>query len=167
VAVLQASVDPESSFWRETVRAAERGVRVRVILSGAWYVREENAAKVERLNERAERASLPIEAKLAEGGDRFGALHAKGAVIDRERVIVGSLNWNPHAARENREVVLVLDGPVAGYYADAFDADWSGGGTGLPIGFVGVVLAAVAVAAWVVRRVVVRAEGDPAVEHRY
>jgi phosphatidylserine/phosphatidylglycerophosphate/cardiolipin synthase-like enzyme len=51
-------------------------------------------------------------------------------------VLLGSLNWNRHAATENREVVVALDGDEpASYYGRTFEADWAaaagkGGGTG-------------------------------------
>lgn len=140
VRVVQVSVGGyDQPFLRAALAAAERGVRVRVLLSGAWYVREENEALVAALNERADRRDLPLAARLADPRGRFEKVHAKGVVVDDERALVGSLNWNNHSARENREVAVVLDGErVAGYYADVFDADWrrSGGGAPFPVGLV-------------------------------
>jgi phosphatidylserine/phosphatidylglycerophosphate/cardiolipin synthase-like enzyme len=110
-----------------TIRAAARGVEVRVLLSGAWYVAEENAALAERLNGVAERRDLPLSARVAEPRGRFEKIHAKGVVAD-DVVVVGSLNWNANAVSDNREVaVAVRSAELAAYFRDAFVADWSRG----------------------------------------
>ncbi|WP_240137469.1 phospholipase D-like domain-containing protein [Salinigranum salinum] len=153
VDVVQVSIERDHPFTTALFDAARRGVDVRVLLSGAWYVREENEATVEWLNRRAEREELPLEARIAEPGDRFEKVHAKGVVAD-DTVLVGSLNWNRHSSRENREVVVALEGDdVSAYYREVFAADWRGGrawGSGVG-GLAGVaVVAAVAggILAW-------------------
>ncbi len=131
--VLQVSLGgPDGPFTRALVRAARRGVETRILLSGAWYVREDNRALADRLNALAEREGLPLTVRLADPGGRFGKVHAKGLLVDGREAVVGSLNFNAHSARENREVVVVLTGEaVAGYYAEVFEADWTGGGSGI------------------------------------
>jgi phosphatidylserine/phosphatidylglycerophosphate/cardiolipin synthase-like enzyme len=158
--VLQLSIDgPDDRFLRATVRAARRGVDVRVLLSSAWYVREDNRRIVERLREVAEREGLPIEARLASPDGRFEKIHAKGVVVDGDQALVGSLNWNRESVRENREVMLLLEGEaVAGYYERVFEADWSagasgGGGSSLPVGSIVAVAGVVVLAILVARRV--------------
>ena len=153
--VIQMSIDgPDQRFLRATVRAARRGVEVRVLLSGAWYVEEENRRLVERLRDRADSEGLPVEAKLAEPGGDFEKIHAKGAVIDGEEVLVGSLNWNGESIRQNREVVLALEGEAAGtYYEDAFERDWGESGPSLPVGIVAGVAGCLVVAGLVARRI--------------
>ncbi|MFB6091777.1 MAG: phospholipase D-like domain-containing protein, partial [Haloquadratum sp.] len=117
-------------------------------------------ARAARLRDRG----LPIEARIARPAGRFGKVHAKGAVIDGETALVGSLNWNTHSAAENREVVLALDGAEpAAYYGRVFAADWAAAGGSraggasdrhvtltMALG----VLAALALAAFVLRRTV-------------
>jgi phosphatidylserine/phosphatidylglycerophosphate/cardiolipin synthase-like enzyme len=160
VRVLQVSVDgPDQRFLRAAVRAAERGVEVRVLLSGAWYVREENRALAERLNARADREDLPLTVRLARPAGRFEKVHAKGVVVD-DTVLLGSLNWNPTSARENREVVVALESEgAARYFAGVFDEDWAAsaeragqGGRGLPVGLLGAVAAGALVALLVASR---------------
>ena len=137
----------EHPFVVATVRAARRGVPVSVLLSGAWYVREDNQALVEWLNGLARREDLPIEARLVRPRSRFEKTHVKGVIVDGEAAVVGSLNWNAHATRKNREVVVVLhDREAAAYYGRVFRADWRGGVWWLPIGVVAVVGLAVAAA---------------------
>ena len=159
--VIQMSIDgPDQRFLRATVRAARRGVEVRVLLSGAWYVEEENRRLVERLRERSETEDLPIEARLADPGEAFEKVHAKGVVVDGDEVILGSLNWNGESIRRNREVLLRLEGEaVASYYRGVFEADWSdGGGDGgssrqLPVGVIAAVAGCVVLAILVARRI--------------
>lgn len=130
VDVVQPTLGREGNALVEaTLRAARRGVEVRILLSGAWYVAEENAALVSWLEDWAGRNDAPLSVKLAEPGRQYEKVHAKGLLVDDEVAVVGSLNWNRHSAGENREVALALHGaePVA-YYRRAFEADWSGTG---------------------------------------
>jgi phosphatidylserine/phosphatidylglycerophosphate/cardiolipin synthase-like enzyme len=152
VDVVQVSVERDHPFVTALFDAARRGIEVRVLLSGAWYAREENEATVEWFNRRAAQEDLPLTARLATPGERFEKIHAKGVVAD-DTVLVGSLNWNRHSSRENREVVVALESEAAAdYYRGVFDADWQGGrGAG---GLVWVaVIAGIAGAVLAVRRV--------------
>ncbi len=140
-------------FVRATLAAARRGVRVRVVLSRAWYVREDNRALVEWLNERAGEEGLALEARLARPRSRFEKVHAKGVVVDGEHVVVGSLNWNNHSARENREVAVVVESEAAArYFERVVRADIRGGAWRLPVGLAVVVALGALVAGRVGRR---------------
>ncbi len=154
IRVLQATAgSPDQPFVRALVRAARRGVRVRVLLNGAWYAREENRAVVRALDERAAGEGLDLEAKLAEPRGRYGKVHAKGVVIDGETVVVGSMNWNNHSARENREVALALRSEgAARYFGRVFRADWRGGAWRLPVGLLVALGAAVGSGLWLAGR---------------
>ncbi|XVH30935.1 phospholipase D-like domain-containing protein [Haloferacaceae archaeon DSL9] len=127
VSIIQPRVSGrEQPMMAAAIRAAQRGVRVRVLLSSYWYDRDDNEAFAARTNRYAERTALPLEVRLAEPGGRYEKIHAKGVVVD-DAAIVGSLNWNNHSARQNREVAVVLDGPeAAAYYRSVFDEDWEG-----------------------------------------
>ncbi|MFB6220481.1 MAG: phospholipase D-like domain-containing protein [Halolamina sp.] len=128
--ILQPTLGREGNALVEaTLRAARRGVEVRILLSGAWYVAEENAALVSWLEGWAERNDAPLSVRLAEPGGRYEKIHAKGLLVDDEVAVVGSLNWNRDSARENREVALALHGPEpVAYYRGSFEEDWAGGG---------------------------------------
>lgn len=146
LALVPRTGGPDNRLVRALRRAAERGVDVHLLLSNAWYDREENRALVEAL------ADEPIEVAVAEPRGRYGKVHAKGVVVD-DAAVVGSLNWNGGAATENREVLLAIeDEAVADFYARAYAADWRGGGVHLPVGFVGGLGAAVGGAVVVARR---------------
>ncbi|MDX5988830.1 phospholipase D-like domain-containing protein [Haloferax mediterranei ATCC 33500] len=122
--VIQPTVEADGPFVVALKRAAKRGVRVRLLLGSAWYVDDENRKLAARLNDWADRTGNPLSVRLARPASRYGAIHAKGVVAD-DTVIVGSLNWNRHSARENREVALALDDPAAAaYYRNVFVADW-------------------------------------------
>jgi phosphatidylserine/phosphatidylglycerophosphate/cardiolipin synthase-like enzyme len=163
IAVVQASIGSRNQpFLRAALRAARRGVEVRILLSSAWYSEADNEAMVAWLNQRARAEDLPLDAKVADPGDRFAKIHAKGVLVDRETAVIGSVNWNNNSARENREIALVVEGEGVGeYYGRVFDADWEGGdatgdpvgGTDLPIGLVAAVLGVSTLVVLVARRV--------------
>jgi len=141
-------------FLRAALDAARGGATVRVLLSGAWYVREDNRNVTAYLNERAREEGLDLEARVADPRGRYGKIHAKGVVVDGDRVLLGSLNWNNYSTRENREVAVVLEGEEpARYFGRVFRADWRGGRWTLPAGVAVVCLLAALTAAWRARRV--------------
>lgn len=127
IAVKQVRIgSPGFPLLQATIDAAQRGVEVRILLSGAWYVRDENERMAAWLAEQAETADLPLSVRLAEPDGRFEKIHAKGLVIDGETAALGSTNWNDNSLRNNREVVLVLEGEAAaGYFENVFEADWT------------------------------------------
>lgn len=148
-------------FVQSTLAAARRGVRVRVLLSSAWYVEEENKQLVGWLNERASDENLPLTARLAQPRGRFKKIHSKGVIVDGDQVVVGSMNWNNNSARDNREVALVLDGEAVGaYYQRVFEADWPVPPP-LPVGVVVGTVLAVLIAAWAGSRVAFEPEQPP------
>jgi len=163
ISVLQVSIGSrDQPFLRAALRAARRGVDVRILLSSAWYSEEDNEALVAWLRGRARAEDLPLDARVADPGNRFEKVHAKGVIVDRETVVVGSINWNNNSVRENREIALVLDGnEVGAYYGRVFDADWEGGDAStdfggesdLPIGLVAAVLGVLVLCVLVARRI--------------
>ena len=141
--IVQPSIgSADFPLLRAAMRAADRGVDVRILLGSQWYNEEENGALASRLRERTE-GSDNLEIRLAEGNGRFGKIHAKGMVAD-DTAVVGSLNWNDNSLRNNREIALAIeDAAVADYYAEVFDGDWSSDGTReLPVGVMVVAIGA-------------------------
>ncbi|MGQ3412281.1 phospholipase D-like domain-containing protein [Natrinema sp. LN54] len=153
ILVVQPTIAADVSVLEETLAAARRGVDVRILLGSAWYNADENDALAADLERVAEQEDLPLEVRLVEDTDRFEKVHAKGVVIDRETAVVGSANWNANSLENNREVLVALHGDeVASYYADVFDADWSGDSWSFPVGLAVAVAVALAAAALVGRR---------------
>jgi phosphatidylserine/phosphatidylglycerophosphate/cardiolipin synthase-like enzyme len=139
-------------FVRALLRAARRGVTVRVLLGSAWYVRADNREIVAWLNERAEEEGLALKARLATPRSRFEKVHAKGIVVD-DTAILGSINWTNESIRANREVALrIEDEAFARYYTRVFRADWRGGVWSVSAGLLALVTLAVVGAALVGRR---------------
>lgn len=162
VVVLQSSIERDSPLVEASIRAASRGVKVRILLSDAWYVAEDNRDSVAALNDHADRRGLPLTARIDRPRGQYEKIHAKGLVVDRETAYVGSLNWNSQAGDRNREVVLELRGEhAAGYFAGAFETDWKRGSDRLPVGLAVAAVVAVAVAAAVARRRISFGDGTP------
>jgi cardiolipin synthase len=154
VLVQQVEIDSrENRLLRAAIRAADRGVRVRIQLSSGWYVGEENAALVEWLNRRADAEGWDLDARV-DDPDGYRKIHTKGVIVD-DTAILGSLNWGRTAMSENREVAVALDGEsVADYYAGVFDDDWSGSNRRkTPAGLFGVAAVAIAGALLFARRI--------------
>lgn len=137
--------DPDFPFLKAVVAAAERGVEVRILLSAKWYVEEENRELKAWLEAQADRSDLPLSVRLADPGEEFEKIHAKGLIVDRDITFVGSINWNNNSVRNNREVGLLLHSEDVGeYFTAVFESDWSRDGSwDLPIGYVAACLGAV------------------------
>ncbi len=137
IAVQQVSIDRDGVLLGETLAAARRGVSVRILVSGAWFVESENRDLVEHLRTLTDREDLPLSARVVEPRSRYEYVHNKGLIVDDRVVVVGSLNWNSHARTRNREVVVLIEDPeVAAYYERVFRADWRGSAWRIPWGFV-------------------------------
>ncbi len=145
--------------------AAERGVKVRLLLSSQWYAVENNEQLKEKLTTKADEDDLPVEVRLAEPGEAFEKIHAKGVVIDGEQAFVGSINWNNNSLRNNREVGLMLHGEEVGeYYQTVFEHDWErrtddGVDEDIPLGMIGAVAMSTLVALAVARRLEFQTDG--------
>ena len=161
--VIQPSIgDRDYRLLEAAIDAADRGVKVRLLLSGSWYAEEENTALAERLRERVAADNVPLSVRVAEDNNRFGKIHAKGIVAD-DTAVIGSLNWNDNSAENNREVAIaVTDERVADYYREVFEGDWQAGSDGggfslfpdgeVPAGLVVVAVAVISATALVAKR---------------
>lgn len=156
--------DADFPLLARAIDRARDGVALRVLLADTWYVREDNRAVAAELEAIAAEEGLDIEVALVDDTPAFDRIHAKGFIIDGSLVAVGSVNWNNHSLRQNRELVVAIeDDAVAGYYLAVFEADWPADDTGwqVPLGLVAAVLAAGGLVAEHVRRM--RME-DPSVQ---
>ncbi|OGQ10430.1 MAG: hypothetical protein A2138_08285, partial [Deltaproteobacteria bacterium RBG_16_71_12] len=114
------------------VRAARRGVQVRVLLDSTWYNVQgdedrDNDDTVAWLNELARTEGLDIAAKVINlETTHLEKIHAKGVIVDDREVFVGSINWTENSFKGNREVGVIVGHPkVTGYYAKLFRRDWA------------------------------------------
>ncbi|WP_049939579.1 phospholipase D-like domain-containing protein [Natronomonas pharaonis] len=156
ILIQQVRIDSrENRLLRAAVRAADRGVPVRIHLADSWYVEDDNAALAEWLTDRAATDDLPLDVRIDDPAG-YDKIHTKGVVVD-DTAVVGSLNWVRTAKAENREVLVALRGePAADYYAAVFDDDWHGddgaSSRSVPAGILGAVAVGIAVALLVVRQ---------------
>ena len=118
-------------YLLETIDAARRGVRVRILLDSYSYNvegPEDNDELVRLLNVLAEREKIPLEARCADlPGRNLIKIHNKGVIVDGRWVLVSSINWNDNSPTFNREAGVIIDHyGVAGYLTRVFEDDWEG-----------------------------------------
>src|SRR5690606_7634234 len=62
--------------------------------------------------------------------DSVEKIHNKGVIIDREKVLVSSINWNMNSPTFNREAGVIIHHPGVGeHYSLAFERDWEKAGS--------------------------------------
>ena len=154
ILVQQVRIDSrDNELLQAALRAAERGVRVRISLDGSWYVEDDNAALIEWLTHRADASGWDLEAKIDEPNE-YDKLHTKGLIVD-DTAVVGSLNWVRSAKSDNREVLIALEGSEpAAYYATVFTDDWDESEQhSVPVGIFGAAAVTVSGALLVLRKI--------------
>lgn len=156
----QVSVgDEQFPLLQAVIDAARRGVEVDILLSGAWYAEDENERLRQSLSEQAEADGLPLDVRVADPGDRYEKIHAKGLIVDDETALVGSINWNNNSLRNNREAALLIESDgVASYFGEVFAADWAAAAPAddehtVPVGLLAAVCCAALLAALGLRRI--------------
>ncbi len=116
---------------------AGRGVRIRILTNSAaatdvsavhagYAKRREDLLRAGvRLYElKPSAAEREPEERQASGGDSWASLHAKTFAIDRNRIFVGSFNFDARSARLNTEMGLLIDSPaLAARLAASFEND--------------------------------------------
>lgn len=116
-------------FLADAVDVSRQGIPVRIILDSYYYNidgKADNDEMVGLLNAMAASEHLPLEARCAYlGPDSVEKIHNKGVIIDREKVLVSSINWNMNSPTFNREAGVIIHHPGVGeYYSLAFESDW-------------------------------------------
>ena len=106
--------------------AAQRGVRLRLILNGA-YLDEDIQSVVDRFNEEWNfTLGYDTSAIVMSSDDYVTKLHNKGVIIDGEHVLVSSINWGDSALVRNREMGLMLSSEaIAEVYVESWYEDWN------------------------------------------
>jgi phosphatidylserine/phosphatidylglycerophosphate/cardiolipin synthase-like enzyme len=125
---------PADAGTAALVRAAQRGVKVRVLTNSlaatdvppvhAGYAKRrcELLRAGVRLYELAPTAAKREDDDRTIGSGSSTQLHAKTFALDRDRIFVGSFNFDPRSARLNTEMGLVIDSaPLAARLSRAFD----------------------------------------------
>lgn len=123
----------QSPLFQSVVQAARRGVRVRVLLNderafdpGVSLENTKNFKTVSMFNSLAKSEKLPIEGRIANvKAMGVGYIHNKGALIDQDKTLISSINWNLNSVTNNREAAVVITSErVHGHYLEIFERDW-------------------------------------------
>ena len=121
VAAARRTVDIEMFVLSDTlvidglVRAAHRGVQVRVLLDASQPQNASSKAVLE-----AARAAVRF---YAQSGDEL--LHAKLGIFDGDTVLFGSCNWSRSGFTRNHELdLLIQDSSLARTFLSRMDEDW-------------------------------------------
>ncbi|MDO8871446.1 MAG: phospholipase D-like domain-containing protein [Methanoregula sp.] len=117
-------------YLAAAVNASRRGVHVRVLLDSYWYNikdekdNDEMAALITRIGT-TER--IPLEGRCADlAASNLEKIHNKGVIVDGQRVLVSSINWNSNSPNFNREAGVIIEHPgVARYFLTVFEDDWN------------------------------------------
>jgi phosphatidylserine/phosphatidylglycerophosphate/cardiolipin synthase-like enzyme len=118
--------------------AAKRGVSVQVLLNdetvfehgppgmGTRASTNNNHTTVDLLNQFAEDEGVDLEARIADvSAMKVSYIHNKGALIDGEKVLVSSINWNQNSVENNREAgVVITSSDVYDFFDPVFKSDW-------------------------------------------
>ncbi len=123
-----------SPLFKAVVRAARRGVTVRVLLNDERVFgnpgrpqKQKNPKTVSELNQIAAEDGLPLTARVA-NLKKMGVtyIHNKGALIDGQKTLISSINWNQNSVVNNREAAVLITSPsVHAHYRALFDRDWN------------------------------------------
>ena len=121
--------DPKNPLLDAAIYAARRGCDVRIMLNPTYNF-EKNQATIDYVRGiAAENVSFTLEAKFSDI-ERTGLnkTHNKGVIVDHNKVLISSINWNENSARKNREVGVIIENDAVGeYYTRVFLYDWYNG----------------------------------------
>ncbi len=117
-------------YLAAAINASRRGVHVRVLLDSYWYNVEgenDNDEMAALINRIGSAEQIPLEAQCIDLSiSPVEKIHNKGVIVDDERVLVSSINWNSNSPTFNRETGVIIDHPgAARYFREVFDDDWN------------------------------------------
>ncbi|MGA2913956.1 MAG: phospholipase D-like domain-containing protein [Methanoregula sp.] len=117
-------------YLSSAINASRRGVHVRVLLDSYWFNIEDekdNDEMVALINRIGISENIPIEARCVDlAANEIEKIHNKGMIVDGQRVLVSSINWNSNSPNFNREAGVIIDHRgVARYFLDVFEDDWN------------------------------------------
>ncbi|MDY6864583.1 MAG: phospholipase D-like domain-containing protein [Halobacteriota archaeon] len=114
-----------NQYLEAAIDAARRGCEVKILMDGSWYNVASNSETESYVNRIAEEERLDIEARLKRGDTYLSKIHTKGIVVDGEKTLISSINWNKGSPVKNRETgVIVINIDVGKYFTEIFFYDW-------------------------------------------
>ncbi len=116
----------DNPFFAALVDAAGRGCDVKLLLDSEYLEGgNNNDEAVTWLNELSREANLSLEAKLADlDSSGLTKIHNKGLIVDGEKVLIASLNWNANSVYNRETGVIVENAEIASFYEGVFLYDW-------------------------------------------
>ncbi len=119
----------KNPYLNEILNASKRGCEVKFLLDSTWYNikkdEKDNDDFKEYINNYSEEHDLNMECRLINRYHGFSKAHNKGMIVDGEKVLISSINWNLHSINHNREVGIIIENKdAASYYQDIFLHDW-------------------------------------------
>ena len=138
IVILSAYLIPTEELEEALRRAVERGVKVRVLTNSLAsnnhlvahsayrrHIRTLLGHGVELYEVRVDAKDRPLYMILP-WEEKLLALHAKGLLVDHDRVFIGSANLDPRSLRINTEMGLLVKGETLNRRVrDAFDRDFA------------------------------------------
>ncbi len=117
-------------YLAAAVNASRRGVHVRVLLDSYWYNIEDekdNDEMAALISSIGSTERIPLEGRCADlAVSNLEKIHNKGVIVDGERVLVSSINWNSNSPNFNREAGVIIEHTgVAQYFLTVFEDDWN------------------------------------------
>jgi len=105
----------DKDVLNELVNAAQRGVKIRIILE--YRVEIKDLLKIARYLDREN-------IQLRWSQDKYKLTHSKMMIIDKKKVLIGSINFSKSALENNREVGIIVEGEIVKEYLNEFEKDW-------------------------------------------
>jgi cardiolipin synthase len=117
-------------YLAAAINASRRGVHVRVLLDSYWYNIEDekdNDEMAALISSIGTTEQIPLEGRCADlAAANLEKIHNKGVIVDGQRVLVSSINWNSNSPNFNREAGVIIDHTgVAQYFLTVFEDDWN------------------------------------------
>jgi phosphatidylserine/phosphatidylglycerophosphate/cardiolipin synthase-like enzyme len=111
--------EPLEKIIREVTAAADRGVKVRIMIDLSFFSRYPESAKD------FENVKNITVKKIPFGEIAGGVMHAKYFVVDGEDLFIGSQNFDWRALKHIHEMgVRIKNEKLAGMFLDVFEYDW-------------------------------------------
>lgn len=114
--------------------AGKRGVQVRVLLNDervfnhpSHPAKPKNVPTIDTLNQEGAGRITAMTANLK--AMHVDYIHNKGMLIDGDKTLISSINWDMNAVTHNREAAVLITSPEAyAYYEGLFQKDWQASG---------------------------------------
>ncbi len=111
-------------FLKEIINKREEGVEVQVIMNYNPYYESTDEMNRETTYYLKENG---IDVKFVYSNwSYFNNVHNKGMVVDGNKTLISSINWNENSVRNNREMGIIIENEDVGdYFTKIFNYDWN------------------------------------------